>query len=59
MFAERLLNLGDTRTVARNDVTDWMIVVGNKCFGGYTIRVLAKRDPSAAPPLEFVDPPND
>ena len=51
------LKLGDVRTVTRNDVSDWMIVVGNKCFGGYTIRVLAERDPDAAPPLEFVDPP--
>lgn len=51
------LKIGDIRTVSRDDVSDWMIVVGNKCFGGYTIRVLAKRDPSAAPPLEFMDPP--
>lgn len=51
------LKLGDTRTVTRSDVSDWMIVVGNRCFGGYTIRVLAKRDPDAATPLEFIDPP--
>lgn len=51
------LKFGDIRTVNRSDVSDWMIVVGNKCFGGYTIRVLADRDPAAAPPLEFVDPP--
>jgi uncharacterized protein YegJ (DUF2314 family) len=50
------LKFGDTRTVTRNDLSDWMIVVGNKCYGGYTIRVLAKRDPEGAPPLEFMDP---
>jgi uncharacterized protein YegJ (DUF2314 family) len=53
------LKLGDIRTVTRDDVSDWMIVVGKKCFGGYTIRVLAQRDPQAAPPLEFADPPKD
>jgi uncharacterized protein YegJ (DUF2314 family) len=51
------LKIGDTRTVTRDDLSDWMIVVGNKCFGGYTIRVLAERNPDAAPPLEYVDPP--
>lgn len=51
------LKIGDTRTVTREDISDWMILVGNKCFGGYTIRVLAKRDPDAAPPLEFADLP--
>lgn len=51
------LKLGETRTVARSDISDWMIVVGNQCYGGYTIRVLATRDPALAPPLEFVDPP--
>ena len=50
------LKLGDTRTVSRDDVSDWMIVVGNKCYGGYTIRVLARRDPDLAPPLKFIDP---
>lgn len=51
------LQVGDLRTVSREDLSDWMIVVGNQCYGGYTIRVLAERDPSAAPPLDFVDPP--
>ena len=51
------LKIGDTRTVTWDDVSDWMIVVGNKCFGGYTIRVMAKRDPAAAPPFEYLDPP--
>ena len=52
------LSVGDTRTVPRSDVSDWMIVKGKKCYGGYTIRVLAKRKPDVAPPLEFIDPPN-
>ncbi len=51
------LKIGDTRTVSRDDVSDWMIVVENKCYGGYTIRVLAKRDSDIVPPFEFVDPP--
>ena len=51
------LSIGDTRTVSRNQVSDWMIVVGRKCFGGYTIRVLAERDPKNAPPFEFADLP--
>ena len=49
------LKLGDKRTINKSDVSDWMIVVGNKCYGGYTIRVLAKLDPDNAPPFEFVD----
>ena len=53
------LKNGDIRTVSRGDVSDWMIIVGGKCFGGYTIRVLANRNPGAAPPLEFVDPPEN
>ena len=53
------LKLGDVRTVSRDSVSDWMIVVGNRCFGGYTIRVLASRQPGSAPPFEFVDPPLD
>ncbi|CAD75675.1 YegJ family protein [Rhodopirellula baltica] len=53
------LKLGDVRTVTRNDVSDWMIIVGKKCYGGYTIRVLSEREPDVAPPLEFVDPPTN
>ena len=52
------LSLGDSRTVGRDTVSDWMIIVGNKCFGGYTIRVMAERDPDRAPKFEFVDPPS-
>ena len=39
------LNIGDVRTVSRDDISDWMIVVGDKCYGGYTIRVMAEREP--------------
>jgi uncharacterized protein YegJ (DUF2314 family) len=49
------LKLGDIRTISKTDISDWMIVVGNKCYGGYTIRVLAKMDPANAPPFEFAD----
>lgn len=49
------LKLGDTRTFKRSELTDWMILDGTKCYGGYTVRVLTKMDPSNAPPLEFVD----
>jgi uncharacterized protein YegJ (DUF2314 family) len=53
------LKLHDVRTVSREAVTDWMIVVGRKCYGGYTIRVISKREPENAPPLIFVDPPKE
>jgi len=49
------LKLGDVREINVKDISDWMIVVGKKCYGGYTIRVLAKQDPKNAPPFEFVD----
>ena len=49
------LKLGDVRTFDREKMTDWMILVGDKCYGGYTVRVLAKMQPDKAPPLEFVD----
>jgi uncharacterized protein YegJ (DUF2314 family) len=51
------LKLGDKRTVTRDRISDWMIVVGDQCYGGYTIRVISKRDPNATPPMNFVDPP--
>ena len=53
------LKIGDVRTVTRDEVSDWMIVVGKKCYGGYTTRVLSQRVPESAPPLEFVDPPEN
>ena len=49
------LKYGDTRTFERSELTDWMILQGKKCYGGYTIRVLVKMEPENAPPLEFVD----
>ncbi|MCA9105893.1 MAG: DUF2314 domain-containing protein [Pirellulaceae bacterium] len=51
------LLFGDRRTFKRSQVSDWMIVVGDTCYGGYTIQVLIKREPSAAPPWEFADLP--
>jgi len=53
------LKFGDLRTVDRSVVSDWMILTDGKCYGGYTIRVLAKREPAAAPPFEFADFPDD
>ncbi|WP_160168191.1 DUF2314 domain-containing protein [Rhodopirellula sallentina] len=49
------LAFGDVRTVDQSSLTDWMILENGKCYGGYTIRVLSKRDPGAAPSLEFAD----
>lgn len=49
------LKLGDSRTFKRSEISDWMILVGDKCYGGYTIRVLTKLEPENAPPLVFVD----
>jgi len=53
------LKFGDSRTVTRDQISDWMIVVGNKCYGGYTIRVAADRQKGSAPDFEFVDPQLD
>jgi len=49
------LKLGDTRTFKRSELSDWMILDGTKCYGGYTIQVLVKMEPENAPPLEFVE----
>ena len=49
------LKLGDTRTFKRSELTDWMILDGTDCYGGYTIRVLARMEPENAPALNFVD----
>ena len=40
------------------DISGWMIVVGEKCYGGYTIQVAMKNEPEAAPPFDFVELPN-
>ena len=53
------LKFGDRLTVDRSAVSDWMILTDGKCYGGYTIRVLAEREPAAAPPFEFADFPDD
>jgi len=49
------LKLGDKRTFSRNDISDWMILNGQTCYGGYTIRVLSELQPDKAPPFEFKD----
>ena len=49
------LKYGDVKTFSLDRMSDWMIVVGNKCYGGFTIRVLAERQPELVHPLEFVD----
>jgi uncharacterized protein YegJ (DUF2314 family) len=49
------LKVGDVRDLNRDQITDWMIVSGNKCYGGYTIRVLAERDPKSVPPFQYAD----
>ena len=53
------LKLGDVKTVNRSKVSDWMIIDGDKCYGGYTIRVLRKQNPGAVPNFTFVDPPEN
>jgi len=49
------LNIGDQKALDISNLSDWMIIDEGKCFGGFTIRVLASRDPSVAPTYEFVD----
>lgn len=49
------LKLGDERTFNQSEITDWMILVGNRCYGGYTIRVLSEMEPENAPPFTFHD----
>ena len=49
------LKLGDIIDLKREQITDWMIVTGNKCYGGYTVRVLAEIDPENAPPFVYAD----
>ncbi|HEY0981725.1 DUF2314 domain-containing protein [Schlesneria sp.] len=51
------LKFGDTVKVDRSAVSDWMIHENGKCYGGYTIRVLAEREPDHAPPLIYADYP--
>ena len=49
------LKLGDRRKFSRSEVSDWMILVGDKCYGGYTVRVLSQMEPENAPPFTFLD----
>ena len=49
------LKYGDVRTFKCSEISDWMIMVGNQCYGGYTIRVMAKREPENTPPFDFLD----
>jgi len=46
---------GDIRELKKSDISDWMIMLNGKCYGGYTTRVLGKRDPSQKPPFDFAD----
>lgn len=50
------LKMGDQRTFSRDQLSDWMILDGNRCHGGYTIEVMAKIAPDDAPPFEFISP---
>ena len=49
------LKMGDVRDLKRDQITDWMIVSGNRCYGGYTLRVLAQRYPDNAPAFQYMD----
>lgn len=49
------LRFGDVRVVDRGNISDWMIMEREKCYGGYTIRVLAEQDPASVPPFQFAD----
>jgi uncharacterized protein YegJ (DUF2314 family) len=49
------LKVGDMRELKTSDLSDWMIMLNGKCYGGYTTRVLIKRDPNQKPPFEFAD----
>lgn len=49
------LALGDVRELNRSQVSDWLILVGNTCYGGYTMRVMAELYPEQTPPFEFAD----
>ena len=39
------LKPGDVRTLKRSEVADWMIVVGKKCYGGFTIQFITAKIP--------------
>ena len=39
------LKLGDSKTVPLKELSDWMIIVENKCYGGYTLQAMLKMHP--------------
>lgn len=49
------LKYGDLRSFPRSRLSDWMIVVGDTCYGGYTIRVLSDMHPEEVPPMAFAE----
>lgn len=50
------LKMGDRRSFSTDDISDWMILDGNDCYGGFTIEVMTKLAPDEAPPFTFIDP---
>ena len=54
------LSLGDERVLDIAQLSDWLILTADaKCYGGYTIRVLAELDESLDLPYEFVEFPTE
>ena len=47
----------EVRELSEHQVADWMIIVGDKCYGGYTIQAMSKFAPPAedAPKFEYID----
>jgi uncharacterized protein YegJ (DUF2314 family) len=53
------LKLGDTRKFNKTEVVDWMIMVGDTCHGGYTIKALGEITGKSLPGMKFHDPQPD
>ena len=53
------LKMGDVIEFSRNKIVDWMILNGNDCYGGYSIRVQGQRQPGSVPNHNFLDPPSE
>jgi uncharacterized protein YegJ (DUF2314 family) len=49
------LRMGDVKELRINQLSDWMLCVGDKCYGGYTMRVMAKREPLLLHRYNFMD----
>ena len=47
------LKCGDKKVLSRKDLSDWMITIGDDCYGGYTLRVAIKEDPRIAQQISF------